>query len=151
MEGINWGQHAMLSITRNNRIMGIRSLCPSVISAPKKPKNYISRAASQTDDIKRHSYELREYGKDLLNGDFSFFDKVSFQKQVNSAESRKISAISKALAAYRTEEWQTIVDLLESDEAELPEGMLKILNIARDKVQQTTGVRKFLSSLFGKR
>ncbi|MCP4139606.1 MAG: hypothetical protein GY755_04845 [Chloroflexi bacterium] len=157
LEGINWGQHAMLSIAdNNNRIMGTGSLHPNGIVFPKKSKKFKSRATSQTDDIKRHSRELREYGKDLLNGDFSIFDEAVRQQEARRAEREakhrelKLRTIQDAVVACQEKRWQTVVELLEPYEADLPKDTLKRLSFAR-KVQQSTGIRKFFYSFFGSR
>ena len=139
IEGIHYGSAAMVLLTDNkHRVLGPRNLDPAFNPLDKKAVKALPKANGQTEEIAQAARLLLEHGRDLLNGDFSVFERAFARKTQVWAEYGKRSAfgiaVQEAVAAYDEEKWQDVVNLLEPHEANLSKKMAKKLAFARSQL-----------------
>ncbi len=139
IEGIHYGFGAMVWISdKRLRKIGVRNLDPQFDPFDKKSVQDMNTATNQTDAIAEEVRLLIRYGKELLNGDFSVFERAFDRKSQALAEYEQRRAfgvaIQEAITAYDEGKWQVVVDLLEPHEVSLSKKMAKKLAFARTHV-----------------
>lgn len=136
IEGIHYGSAAMVLITdKKRRVIGVRNLDPKFNPFDKQSIKAQPRATGQTNEIVQEARLLLKLGRELLDGDFSVFERAFDRKSQAGAEYEKRRAlgiaIQEAVAAYEEGKWQVVVDLLEPHEFSLSKKMAKMLAFAR--------------------
>jgi hypothetical protein len=139
VEGIHYGSAAMVLMTdKKHRVLGVRNLDPEFNPFDKKRVKAVQQTRGQTEDIAQEARLLLEYGRELLKGDFSIFERAFERKAQAWAEYGKRSAfgiaIQEAVAAYDEGKWQVVVGLLEPHESNLPKRIAKKLAFARTQL-----------------
>ena len=139
IEGIHYGSAAMVLLTdKKHRVLGARNLDPKFSPFDKKSVKTLQRSKSQAEDIAQEARLLLAYGRELLKGDFSVFERALERKAQAWAGYGKRSAfgiaVQEAVAAYDEGKWQVVVDLLESHEPNLSKRMAKKLAFARTQL-----------------
>ena len=139
IEGIHYGSAAMVLLTdKKQRTVSPRNLDPAFNPFGKKTVKALPKTNGQTDEIVQEARLLLEHGRDLLNGDFSVFDRAFDRKKQVWAEYEKRNAfgvaIQEAVAAYDEGKWRDVVLLLEPHEPNLSKKMAKKLAFARSQL-----------------
>lgn len=140
VEGIHYGRAAMLTIQDNiGRRIVPRILDPTFTLYPPKPVAR-KRPRGQASEIRLYASELKTLGNELLEGDFTAFERAIARKNAAWAEyeaRRKFgTAIQEAVAAYRLQQWPRVIHLLEPFEADLSKAMGRKLAEARGRIDE---------------
>ena len=139
IEGVHYGTAATVSISdKKHRVLGVRNLDPKFNPFDRQSVNDQPRTTGQTNEIVQEARLLLEFGRELLEGDFSVFERVFDRKSQawTEYEQRRVFgvAIQEAVTAYEEGKWQVVVDLLEPHELRLSKKMAKKLAFARTQV-----------------
>ena len=140
VEGIHYGSAAMVTLedTKDRRI-SVEQLNPEF--EPLKRKKSTARRPGQIEDIKRGARLLYQYGLELLKGDFSVFEQAIHKEAVawNEYEDRRSFGVAEqeAVASFKKQEWQKVVDALEPYEEKISKRMKRKLIFAREQLLTT--------------
>lgn len=135
VEGIHYGSAAVVYLqdVQRRQISPIQ-LKPDFQPFPSKlPK---PQSKGQAEDIKEEAQLLREYGMELLKGDFSAFEHALEKARIawDGYESRRRFGIAEqeAIAAFKNQNWSKVVEALAPYEDKISPRMTKKLNTARE-------------------
>ncbi len=144
VEGIHYGDAAMLYIQDSlGRRIVPRELDPAGARFPLKPVRSKVQIG-QADEIRLHASKLKTLGVELLQGDFTAFERAIARREAARADYERRQAlgiaIQEAVAAYRLQQWSRVIELLEPLEDSLSKAMGKKLAKARDRVDERNSI-----------
>ena len=138
IEGINYGQNVIAKIRdRHGGSINPVFLNPDFVPYTSPPP----QVRGQLNQIAQAAQLLREHGRALLAGDRSVmyaalarYEAGVAAYETALAERRRFHvAVEQAVAAFRSQEWARVVELLEPHEAELSARMARKLATARER------------------
>ena len=139
VEGIQYGTAALMVLQdKRDRLLSVNQLTSQSDPLNRRSAKSKHHRSNQTEDIQRNAKLLKEYGTELLSGDFAVFERAIARLETANIEYQRRRELGiadqKAVAAFRQEEWQEVVELLEPREATLSKAMAKRLTLARSRL-----------------